>query len=686
MPIPTLEEKLAWMKPEPPTEYELACVEKLSFGSYEIGVQRTNDILEEAMGVFMRSSRSLMGVAGDSIVSLFNANGDLVNAASGTFLHGMIQSIIIKYILKYYAENPGIKDGDIWFSNDALYGGIHNPDAIVCMPTFYQEQLIGWTAAALHTSETGAIEPGGMPVSAKTRFEEGFNVPPLKIGQNFKLNNDFLEMATIFGIRAPQMVVIDIKARCTAADRARTRILELADKLGIEYVVGLYRKMLIVAEKSAREKISTWPDGKYRSVNFSDGVGMEEGLIRSCQLTLEKKGDRLLFDFSGTSPENLSSYNAHTQAVVGHVSNFVFEYVFHDLPIANSAFASIDFLFPEGICLNPNYRAATSCSVMIATGVMSAVHSCFGKMMFCTQDWQQVTASAGNAGNALVIAGLSQWNMPYADMLTYSLNTEGQGGKATGDGVNTFGFPWAVFGRAPDVETMENEFPILVPFSQHWTDSCGHGKYRGGVGSTQLWVAYHERDVRFMCIADNSRLQTPQPMFGGYAPCTVPGISIREADLLKRLQEGKFNGRLDLNEILTEKSIEGQWIFEFFARSVRSYNHGEVITVAFASGGAGYGDPLERDPELVLQDLHNKIISMWSAENIYKVLLDSTGRKIDQKLTFELRQKEYLQRLKQGLKYEDFLMLWSKKMPPLEILHSFGSWPEGNPNRVIMRA
>ena len=147
-----------------------------------------------------------------------------------------------------------------------------------------------------------------------------------------------------------------------------------------------------------------------------------------------------------------------------------------------------------------------------------------------------------------------------------------------------------------------------------------------------------------------------------------------------------FNGELDLSEILTEKSIEGQWIYEFFARSVRPFKQGDVITLAFASGGAGYGDPLEREPELVLQDLQNKIISLWSAENIYKVLLDGSGRKIDQKLTFELRQKEYLQRLKQGLSYEDFLTQWSQKTPPPEILHSFGSWPEGNPNRMIMRA
>lgn len=86
----------------------------------------------------------------------------------------------------------------------------------------------------------------------------------------------------------------------------------------------------------------------------------------------------------------------------------------------------------------------------------------------------------------MVVAGLSQWNLPFADMLAYSINSEGQGGRPTMDGVNAFGFPWCVFGRTPDVEEMELDLPILIPLSNHWKDSCGHGKYRGGVGTVQI--------------------------------------------------------------------------------------------------------------------------------------------------------------------------------------------------------
>ncbi len=682
--IPTLEEKLTWLKPVAPTEHELKCVEQIGLGDFEIGFQRTNDILDEGMDVFVRSCRSAMGIAGDSLVGIFTADGDMVNGSCGTYLHAVIPPLIIKYILANYAENPGIKDGDLWFANDAVYGGIHNPDQMVAMPVFYDGQLIAWTAALVHTTETGASEPGGMPVSATARFEEGLNLPPTKIGENFTLREDILNVFQAFGIRAPQMVAVDLKARCTTADRVRTRVIELCQREGLDFVIGLFRKMLQVAEEGARRRIQAWPDGKYRCVTFADAVGLNQGLVRSCVMTLTKEGDRLLVDFTGTGPETASSYNAHPQAAIGHFANFVYEYAFYDLPISNATFAPIDFLFEPGTCLYPDVRAATSNSVMIATGVMSAVHNVFAKAMFGTEQWGQAGASQGNGGNALVLAGLSQWQMPFADMLAYSINTEGQGGRPTADGMNAFGFPWCVFGRAPDVELVENEFPLLIPVSQHWKDSCGHGRYRGGVGTAQLWVAHHVPAVYMMAIADNSKIQTPQPLFGGYAPCTIPGISVRGADLVERLGQGDQLD-LDVPTMLAEHSVNGQWENEFQGRMVRPYAQNDIVTIGFATGGAGYGDPLERDPKMVEEDLLNGTISEWAAEHVYQVVWDAERKRVDVAATEERRTAERQARLARGKPYADFEAEWSQKQPPEEILAFYGSWPDAKPLQPIMR-
>jgi len=683
--IPTTEEKLEWLKPAPATEKEKELAAMIDAADFEIGFQRTNDILDEGMDVFVRSCRCAMGVAGDSLVAIMNAQGDIVNGSCGTYLHSVIPPLVIKYIMHNHSKNPGINDGDLWFANDAVYGGVHNPDQMVCMPVFYEGELVAWTAALVHTTETGAIEPGGMPVSATNRFEEGMNLPPTRIGSNFELHEDIITMFQAFGVRAPQMIAVDLKARCTTADRVRTRLVELCQREGADYLKGLFRRMLDAAEENAKQRIRAWADGTYRCVTFSDGVGLKQGLVRSCYMTMTKKGDRMLVDFTGTGPETPSSYNAHPQAAIAHFSNYIYEYLFHDLPISNGTFANIDFKFPQNCVLNPDKRAATSNSVMISTGVMSAVHNVVAKAMFCTSDWEQAGAPMGYGGNALVLSGNSQWGVDFADMLAYSINTEGQGARPFDDGVDAFGFPWCVFGRAPNTETVENEFPLLVPLSNHWKDSCGHGKYRGGVGTAQLWVAHHTDTVNLMAIADNTKLQTPQPLFGGYAPCTVPGISIRNANVKAMMANGDHSFEMSLEDILNNKTIDGDYKAEFMGRSTRQYNNGDVITIAFSCGGSGYGDPLERDVDSVAADILNNRITAPTAEHMYKVVWNSELNRVEEEATDKLRKETYAARLKRGKSYDEFIKEWATLKPSDEILEYYGTWPDAQPSKQIAR-
>ena len=511
------------------------------------------------------------------------------------------------------------------------------------------------------------------------------NLPPMKIGENFELREDMVTMFSAFGIRAPSMIAVDLKARCTTADRVRTRIIELCDREGPDYVRGLFRKMLQQAEIGAKDVISRWPDGKYRCVTFSDAVGLKQGLVRSCYMTIEKTGDRMLVDLSESGPETPSPYNAHPQAAIAHFSNYIYEYLFHGLPISNGTFTNIDFKFAPNTCLNPDARAATSCSVMISTGVMSAVHNCCAKAMFSTDSWLQAGASMGNGGNAIVLAGLSQWGAPFADMLAYSINTEGMGARPQQDGIDAFGFPWCVFGRAPNTESVENEFPILIPLSNHWSDSCGHGKYRGGVGTVQMWVTHHVPAVYMMAIADNSKLQTPQPLFGGYAPCTVPGISISNSKVMEQFADNDPLN-MDYQEILSKKTIQGDYKTEFQGRSVRPYMQGDVITMAFSCGGTGYGDPLDRDADMIAADILKGIVTPAVAENVYKIVWDAEQQRVDREASATKVKEALAARLARGRPYAEFVKEWETKKPPEEILAYYGSWPDAKVVTPIMRA
>jgi N-methylhydantoinase B/oxoprolinase/acetone carboxylase alpha subunit len=682
MSYPSLEEKLAALKVTPASQYERRCAQSLAPGGYEIAVQRTADILDEGYEVFMRSSRSSMGVAGDSIVAMFTAQGDLVNASAGTYLHAVIPPIVIKYILARHSANPGINDGDIWYTNDALYGGIHNPDQVAIMPVFFEGELVAWTAALSHTTETGAIEPGGMPLSATSRFEEGMNLPPMRVGQNFQISEDVLEMFAAFGIRAEANVTVDMRARATTADRVRVRLLEMFDREGKDFVTGLFRRMLDEAEAGARARIAGWADGTYRCVTFSDAAGLESGLMRNCSMTFTKKRDSVTVDFTGTSPENPSSYNAHPQAVIGHLANYIYEYVFHDLPISSATFAPIDFVFPPNSMLSPDARAATSNAVMAATGAMSAIANCVSRARYGSEDWTQVAASQGNGGNATVLAGISQWGANFADMIAYPINTEGQGARATADGMDAYGFPWCAFGRAPDVESMENEFPMLIPLSSHWSDSGGAGKYRGGVGTAHLWVGHHVPMLFAMAIADNSRVQTPQPLFGGYAQPTVPGIVLEDVNVTEALASAQA-GELTLDGLLNG-SFGGRARAGNYGSAIHPVANGETVIIGLSTGGTGYGDPLDRDTNAVVVDVTKNLVSEQAARDVYGVVLDGHGQ-LDTEATARQREQLIAARLLRGRPYDEFVAQWSQRKPAEEILTRFGSWPDGAVLEPLMR-
>jgi N-methylhydantoinase B/oxoprolinase/acetone carboxylase alpha subunit len=538
----------------------------------------------------------------------------------------------------------------------------------------------------LHTTETGAIEPGGMPVSAKSRFEEGLNLPPIKIAENFEIRNDFLEMYSAYGMRAPAMFISDLRARCTTADRVRVRVVELAEKRGADFVTGLLRKMSDTAEASARRKIRDLPDGKFRAIAFNDAIGLTPALVRSCYLTLTKKGGGIVFDFEGTSPENTSSYNVHPQAVVGHIANYMYEYMFHDLPIASSTFAALDFVFPPGSIVYPDKMAATSCCVYIGMQARCATQNAFAKMVFSNAHlWQQVTAPPGSQHTSQICAGVSQWKLAVSDVLSFALNSMGQGGRAASDGMDAYGFAWCAFGRAPDSEQVESELPVTVTISQHWKDSCGHGLHRGGAGGVQQWMIHKMPDMVSMCMGNGTKVPLGQPLFGAYASSPIPGISVRHGDLLKRMQEGDPNLTLDHREMLEKTTIHGDWSYELVARQPKVYAEGDVL-FGFSGGGPGYGDPLERDPQQVIDDLGKNIISDWTAKNIYRLAYDPERRKLDVEKTKQQRDEERRARLARGKSYEEFHREWNKKSPPKEILQWYGSWPDAKPTGPIIRS
>lgn len=673
------------IKPEPITEFERRCMDKLQPGEYEIYSEKLNNIVLEGKEILTRIGVSGFFHGGDLIVGIYTAQGDLVTAYCGVFLHSVTTQIAIKYILKHFKDDPtvGIREGDIFYGNEALYGGVHNPDQAAIMPIFHEGELVAWAATAVHQPETGAIEPGGMPVSARTRYDEGLKMPPMKIGENYQIRNDILDMMANMVSRAPRMQIIDTKARVVGCDRIRIRIQELIKDKGIEVTVGVMRKMIDVAEQATRKRIDSWEDGVYRSVAFFDTIGIQDSLIR-CHLTMTKKGDQLTFDFTGSSPENDGSFNSFAHIVRAHSAIYLFGVPFSDLPTASGIYSPINFVVPLGTYLNANWDASVANSPVANSGTMSVIGHAMAKMLFASGQHDLATAVYGCTGCTYVLAGENQWGVPFADILANVFNAEGGGARTDRDGIDTWGFPWGCWGKGPDVEDMENEQPHLHLFFKHRKNSMGFGKNRGGSGAT---IAVAVKDVPhlvFQSNAKNHKVPTSQGLFGGYPPTTHPGIKIMDTDFYEKMARGDENLPTDSIELIKEQDINGQYDVEGSVRFAAALKEGDIY-VGSSSGGGGYGDVLERDPKSVITDLSKGFISEEVARNLYKVEFDSATLVVDENATTIARNKERLARKKRGKTYEEFLVEWSKKRPAEEALSYYGSWPNAEQNRKIVR-
>lgn len=684
MPV-TEPQLMAWLKPERARPDELEAAARLRPGDFEIYSEKLNMILDEAREVFVRTGVSGMLHSGDLIVGVYTPAGDMVAASCGTYLHAVTAQLPVKYILHESATRASatVDDGDVFYCNEARVGGIHNPDQMAIMPVFHAGELIAWVVAAVHQPETGAKEPGGMPVTARSRYDEGMHLVPFKLVERFRFREDLLDVMANMVARAPRMQMIDTRARVTACDRMRVRLLELVEDVGGGLLKGMFRRMIDDAETGTRRRIAGWKDGTFRAVTFLDTIGYRPALIR-VQLAVHKRGDSMTFDFTGTSPEHDGSFNAFAHIAAAHAAVYLYAFAFSDLPISAGTYAPIDFVVPEGTYLNAGRDAAVSNSPSACIPVVSVTNLVFSRMMFDSAEARRTTSPVGNGTSGVMYAGINQFGVRLSDLSGYTLNTAGGGARADRDGVDAYGFPLGHFGKAPDLEDVETEYPFLHLYQRFRRDSAGMGAFRGGSGTETAWMLHLAPRFVFQSVASHSRIATSSGLFGGYPPAVRPGVMLLRSDLRERLGTGEGTIPDTTLDLVADRPESGEHIVAAGIRPSRMLERGDVY-VGLTPGGAGYGDVLERDPALVMDDLRRGLVSHWAAREVCRVVYDEATLVPDLKRTDELRQAERADRLGRGLPYAQFIAEWSERRPPAEAMEFFGEWPSGRPNREVVR-
>lgn len=672
------------MKPEPPTQEELQAVESLRLGDYEILSEKLVLIAQEGKEIMTRMGISSMLHSGDTLVGVYTAAGDLVAPVCGTYLHSVTGQIPIKFVIAEYGSDAsiGINEGDIFYCNEALYGGIHNPDQFAFMPVFNDGELIAWAVCGAHQGETGGQEPGGEITQAKTRHDEGMKLSPIKIGENYRLRNDMLRMMENFISRAPRMQVTDVKARVAACDRVRLRLQQLADRHGNDTLRGIFRRMIQQTTNGVKRRISAWPDGTYRHVVFMDTTGHQTRLLRA-SVAVTVKGDRLTIDFDGTSPEHEGSYNAFAHIIAAHCAVNLYQFPFHDFPISSGMMEQIDIRVPKGSFFDADSEAAVSCSPLVGSLVFPLLGVALSKIMYSGEQRDLVCGFCTSSASAVMVSGVNQHGHRVTDFMGYPLNAYGLAARHDKDGVDVFGFPHGPWGKAPDVEDIEQEFPLLHLYEHQLRDTCGFGRFRGGTGAAVCYMVYDTEYLAFTSSQKESKFPASNGLFGGYAATTLPGLRLMGSNLLERMRVGDRDLPTDDYQ-LARLDDSGELFIEHQTRGIQVLRKGDVLA-ASTQGGGGYGDVLERGAEEVIIDVRRNIISPEVARDVYGVVFDQDTFLINVAATAEARAHIRQERALRGRPYQEFEAEWLRRRPPAEALEYFGEWPSATPNRSVIR-
>lgn len=674
-----IDEVVGLLKPEPLTNEQRERAFNLSLSDYTVYFEKLNMVCEEAKEVFVRSGVTTMLLSGDLIVGLYTARGDMVTALCGTYIHAVTGTPNIKYIARRWVEDPtvGVRPGDFFFFNDPLFGSLHTYDAGVATPIFSGGTLVAWACAAVQSTEIGATDPG-MALHARSRYDEGMLVAPIKIGENFELRTDLIE-ALGMSTRTPQEFIIDLRARAVACDRVRLRVEEVAAKKGAEFLEDLFHRIILETERGVREKIRRWYDGSYSHVMFLDTLGPGRDSLVKLGLTAHKRADEVELDFTNCSPEIEGPWNSMAHMTVAHSVIYLLQYPFCDLPPSAGIFAALSFRFRPNSFLNCGRDAATGMCSPLQTIVISLVHTCFSKMMFASEvDRPLVTAPMSGNSAGCVYSGVNQHGVRIADLMTTNLNTSGGGGKHNRDGPNSFAFTHCPWGKAADVEDVENDTPLLHLWYRHLRDSGGYGRYRGGAATTIGVFVHHTPALALASQARNSRFHVCTGLFGGYPAATLPGIVVKGAAVAQRMAAGDPDLPHDPWSLLVERPLPGEYVVSHNVRALQNMSRGDLYVI-YSGGGGGYGDVLERDPDAVVRDIREQLIAPATARSVYRVAVDPDTLALDRVATEQLRAAERQARRERGRPYREAVAAWQHRRPPDNALVGYGVWPDGMP-------
>jgi N-methylhydantoinase B len=563
----------------------------------EVLRNKFNVIADEMEITLLKSAYSSIVKEGlDASAALFTIGGETIAQAAAIPIHlGSLVPAVQRILQAFPPET--MAPGDVYIMNDPYDGGSHLPDIVIVVPITYQGATVALSTTMTHNQDVGGKTPGSVPTDATEIFQEGLRLPPLKFYERGEPNHT-LHAILQKNVRIPDILLGDLHGQVAAGNIGKQRFIELLEEYGSDTVLSVIAELMDRAEAMTREKLSAIPDGSYTFADYLDNDGIDLDRRVTIQATVTIKGSDVYCDFTGTSPQVRGPLNCVPTAAIAGAYYVIRTITDPSIPNNSGCYRSIQLHLPEGSVVNPRPPAAVNARTATIIRIADVLHGALiqalpGKLP-AAPSGQLLVASFGGID--------PRTGIPY---VTSELGAGGVGARPNKDGIDVLEMGPSNCMNIP-AESIEMSYPLRIRHYGLRHDSGGAGCYRGGLGATKVFEAVYGDVV--VSIRGERYFTPPWGLYGGQ-PAAVAQAWVERAD----------------------GSTE-----EIPSKRVFTLHQGERLHVD-TPGGGGYGDPLERDPEAVRQDVCDRRVTVRMARELYGVVLEEPSWCIDHQATQRLR-------------------------------------------------
>jgi len=534
----------------------------------------------------------------DFSTAVISAKGEMLAQSAGLPFFLLSLPATVQNGLQTIGEE-NFEDGDIVIANLPYSSGTHLSDTAIYMPVIYDGELVAFASTMAHWADIGGKNPGGWCTDSTDIYQEGMIFEDLKLYRAGQPNEELLKYI-LSNVRFPDVVRGDLEAQIASCRVGVRRYKALCEKYGSRTIRESMEWIFDGSEEMVRSRIAQWPKGSYEAEYYTDHDGVELDKPRLVKMTVHVRDDSILVDLSGSSGTTRGPINCPLVATKAGVGIAFLSMTVPREHVNEGHLRPLEVVAPPNTVVNPQRPAPCDSFGYISNRAIDLFFKALSPAL------PELTAAGSNQ-----VFGpyLYQMDPRYGKPFIYvEPFCGGYGARSSQDGASALIFSGDGNCHNEPVEIIETRYPLLVESHALDTESAGPGRYRGGFGVIKDYLILAEENV-MLAGGNDCKVNPPWGLFGGGDGTTARYIP--------------FAGT-DREQVIDER-------VNFFGPMAK----GDRVSV-HSSGGGGWGDPLERDPELVKRDVRLGYTSVEKARDIYGVVIGGDG-KVDLEATKALR-------------------------------------------------